>query len=294
MTIALVASLDALAIQAQNTNERLYALVDCGAAEKLHQGLDAIAGSFAVGLLHETSDASIAHLGPWLVEHAHLTETGYAKLNRIRPVANIVTWLQSPLDIAKLAAHLRHALEVQVEDGRSALVRFYDPQVLPGYLSLLPASSKAPLLEPISTWWFEGDSALTAAHQGQSSGNGGAFKVELTESEYFALRQISLPRLLHPTLAQEIPEQFSEPLTQPQRARIWQQVLSATQLGLRKFDDLTYWCLIAFGVNENIHEDEAILQAVALALDEDKALAEATKTITAEQWNALALHKDVK
>lgn len=287
MTPALVASLDALAAQARQTNEKIHALVDCGATEALHPIVEAQAGTRAAGLLESTRDDSIAHLGPWLVEHEVLT-AGYARLNRIRPVANTITWLQSSLDTTTLAAHLRHALEAHVEGGRHALVRFFDPQVLPGYLALLPEATRARLLAPISAWWFEAEGTLTAAHEGAANGQAEPFSVDLSEAEYFALRQIGLPQLLHPTLAQEIPEQFSTPLTQTQRSRIWQQVLIATQLGLRKFDDLTYWCLIAFGVSETIHEQAPMRQAVEAALDRDVPLAEAAGCITEAQWGAMS------
>jgi hypothetical protein len=221
------------------------------------------------------------------VEHETLKE-GYARLNRIRLLASTTTWLQSPLDTPALAAHLRHALEAHVEDGRNALVRFFDPQVLPGYLALLPHATRARLLAPISAWWFEADGTLTASHEGTAHDRGEPFSVDLSEAEYFALRQIGLPQLLHPTLAQEIPEQFSAPFTQVQRSRIWKQVLMATHLGLRRFDDLTYWCLIAFGVSETLHEQEPMRQAVESALDRDLPLAEAARGITEAQWSAMS------
>jgi hypothetical protein len=63
MTQALVASLDALAAQARQNGQKIYALVDCGATETLHPIIKAQAGTNAAGLLDGTRDTSIPTWG---------------------------------------------------------------------------------------------------------------------------------------------------------------------------------------------------------------------------------------
>jgi hypothetical protein len=288
-----IKQLDELQAAAAAQGEVLYALIDCGATEELFKTLKAPLQRGGIGLFEHTPDAALKQLGPWLIAHEAIRDH-YRMIAKVRPLSRIVTWLQSPLSTTELANHLRPALAAEIEGGASALVRFFDPDVLAGYLALLPTGTRSALLSPISRWWACTAETLDAVHSAPAQATATTYQVQLDEAQYFALRQIALPRQLHPILCSELAQRFQEPLTHAQRSVIWQQVLAATAAGFRRQDDITYWCLIAFGVGDQLGEDTHFKQAIETALDRNIPLGEAASGITEEQWNAMGSSAQVQ
>lgn len=130
---------------------RLYALVDgvqyqAQLCKRLHPSI----GLFP--LFAQTRDAALSHAGPWLVDTAIADEATMAELSTLERNAPSLTWLIAPQDLEGLGQLLQLRLDVILPDGRSALLRFWDPRVLVNLARTLDASQREELFGHIHEW----------------------------------------------------------------------------------------------------------------------------------------------
>ncbi|OWY28897.1 DUF4123 domain-containing protein [Herbaspirillum robiniae] len=108
----------------------LHALVDGLQYQEHFAGEPLGAQPDALALLRGTADSALADAGPWLIDLQTAGAALITQIERLELAAHAVTWLIAPLDIEALAAMLRQRLDVQLPDGRTAMLRFWDPRVL--------------------------------------------------------------------------------------------------------------------------------------------------------------------
>lgn len=130
---------------------RLYALVD-GAQYQTLRGeyLQPHAGLYA--LFSGTPDAALAHAGPWLVDVEQAEEAFTADLARLEKQAPAVTWLLAVQDLQGLAQLLQLNLNTQLPDGRTALLRYWDPRVLVTLAEVLGPEQRKAFFAHIHEW----------------------------------------------------------------------------------------------------------------------------------------------
>jgi len=130
---------------------RLYALVDGVQYQaQLCKRLHPSSGLFP--LFAQTRDAALSHAGPWLVDMAIADEATMAELSTLERNAPSLTWLIAPQDLEGLGQLLQLRLDVILPDGRSALLRFWDPRVLVNLARTLDASQREELFGHIHEW----------------------------------------------------------------------------------------------------------------------------------------------
>ena len=130
---------------------RLYALVDGVQYTRYFETpLTPLAGRRA--LFHGTDDAALAHAGPWLIDAEHAGSEQLAGLVELERAAPAVTWLIAPQDLEGLAQLLSLRLDMRLPDGRSALVRFWDPRVLANLAELLDGNQREEFFAHIHEW----------------------------------------------------------------------------------------------------------------------------------------------
>ncbi|WP_433692097.1 DUF4123 domain-containing protein [Herbaspirillum seropedicae] len=130
---------------------RLYALVDGVQYQaQLCKRLHPSSGLFP--LFAQTRDAALSHAGPWLVDTAIADEATMAELSTLERNAPSLTWLIAPQDLEGLGQLLQLRLDVILPDGRSALLRFWDPRVLVNLARTLDASQREELFGHIHEW----------------------------------------------------------------------------------------------------------------------------------------------
>ena len=130
---------------------RLYALVD-GAHYQTLRGecLQSQAGLYA--LFSGTPDAVLAHAGPWLVDVDQVEQTLTADLGRLEQQAPAVTWLIAVQDLQGLAQLLQLNIDMQLPNGRVAMLRFWDPRVLVSLAEVLGPEQSAAFFAHIHEW----------------------------------------------------------------------------------------------------------------------------------------------
>ena len=137
---------------------RLYALVD-GVQYRTYFGEPCIAQAGYIALFVGTPDAALAHAGPWLIDSEHAGVDSLDALAALEQDAPAVTWLITPQTLEGLAQLLQLNLDVTLPDGRSALLRFWDPRVLVNLAELLEPGQREAFFGHVHEWHL--------LHQGQ-------------------------------------------------------------------------------------------------------------------------------
>jgi Domain of unknown function (DUF4123) len=130
---------------------RLYALVD-GAQYQTQRGEPLRLGAGMYALFSDTPDAALAQAGPWLVDVEQAGEAITGDLARLEKQAPAVTWLMALQDPQGLAQLLQLNLDMQLPDGRTALLRFWDPRVLVTLAEVLGPEQSAAFFAHIHEW----------------------------------------------------------------------------------------------------------------------------------------------
>jgi len=139
---------------------RLYALVD-GAQYRTHVGEQITARPGFLSLFADTPDAALAHAGPWLVDTAQAGAALVAAITALEQDAPAVTWLIAPQDLAGLAQLLQLNLDIELPDGRAALLRFWDPRVLVSLAEILARDQRETFFAHIHEWHLLRDGRRT-------------------------------------------------------------------------------------------------------------------------------------
>ena len=130
---------------------RLYALVD-GAQYSAQLGKPLTVHAGLYPLFAGTPDAALAHAGPWLVDVELADSALIAVLAALELAAPAVTWLIAQQDLDGLAQLLQLLLDAELPDGRTALLRFWDPRVLFNLAELLDPSQRETFFAHIHEW----------------------------------------------------------------------------------------------------------------------------------------------
>lgn len=132
----------------------LYVLVD-GALYQQHRErqLEHVPG-VVVALFSGTADDALAHAGPWLVDATQVTEAVLRDLIALEKNSPAVTWLFAEAKITGISQLLQLRLDIQLPDGRTALLRFWDPRVLAGLFQLMTGDQRAEFFGHIHEWHF--------------------------------------------------------------------------------------------------------------------------------------------
>lgn len=131
----------------------LYALVD-GLQYQTHTDKPLKAAPGLSALFAGTPDAALAQYGPWLIEVEQANPAYSLELAVLEKNAPSVVWLIAIQDLQGLTQVLQRNLDVQLPDGRKALLRFWDPRVLVNLARTLDVQQRQELLAPVHEWHF--------------------------------------------------------------------------------------------------------------------------------------------
>lgn len=141
------------ALHVQHKTLKLYALVD-GYQYQQQTGERLL---HAVGINRPIfvgmQDEPLAHAGPWLID---ITEAQgqVEQLEALEQAMPSVSWIITSVDLEGLSQLLQLKLDVQLPDGRTALLRFYDPRVLGNLYRTMDSQQRAEFFYLIDEWHF--------------------------------------------------------------------------------------------------------------------------------------------
>ena len=139
---------------------RLYALVD-GVQYSDHMNAPLAPRPGFASLFENTLDAELAHAGPWLIDAAEVGDAIIDDLAELEQTAPAVVWLFAYQDPGGLAQLLQLNLDMALPDGRSALLRLWDPRVLISLVEILNSDQREQLFGQVHEWYLLHDGRRT-------------------------------------------------------------------------------------------------------------------------------------
>ncbi|MEC5159125.1 DUF4123 domain-containing protein [Janthinobacterium sp. CG_S6] len=144
--------MERLALLRQDTDAlRLYALVD-GVQYQIKRGERIKRKSGFFSLFEGTQDAALAHAGPWLVDTEFADAAFVSDLAELEREAAAVSWMITPQSLEGLAQLLQLNLDTTMPDGRTALLRFWDPRVLVSLAEILSVEQRQVFFGHFHEW----------------------------------------------------------------------------------------------------------------------------------------------
>lgn len=103
-------------------------------------------------LVRRYLDAALAHAGPWLIDTEQVGAELIDALVAMEQVSPAVTWLFAVQTLDGLAQLLQLNLDIELPDGRTALLRFWDPRVLVNLAEVLEPTQRETFFAHIHEW----------------------------------------------------------------------------------------------------------------------------------------------
>lgn len=130
---------------------RLYALVD-GVQYRHQRGEPLARRAGFYSLFEGTSDAPLAHAGPWLIDVEQAGAQLASDLSVLEQETPAVSWIIASQSLDGLAQLLQLKLDAMMPDGRRALLRFWDPRVLVSLAQVLSNEQRQEFFGYIHEW----------------------------------------------------------------------------------------------------------------------------------------------
>jgi hypothetical protein len=130
---------------------KLYALVD-GVQYRAQLGEPFTASEGYRSLFSGTIYEALAHAGPWLIDVKQVDSALVDTLAAMEQTAPAVSWLIAAQTLEGLAQLLQLNLETELPDGRTALLRFWDPRVLVTLAEVLEPTQRGTFFAHIHEW----------------------------------------------------------------------------------------------------------------------------------------------
>lgn len=195
----------------RETPAQLFALIDAGPVPDAHQFVRWMKHMDAVCLFGQLQEADQETLAPWLLNLTSQSgnQTVSDKLLDLAHQTGGVTWLQSTLPLTRLAARLQSRLTVTIDD-REALLRYYDPWVLPGLYSGLTGQAHLDFFAVGNAWLYldDDDALCTLGLPGAAPQDSLEKLLALPEAAVDVLMDQAELRQLIATLAADDPRAF--------------------------------------------------------------------------------------
>lgn len=132
---------------------RLYALVD-GVQYRHQRGEPLARRAGFYSLFEGTPDAALANAGPWLIDVEQAGAQLASDIAALEGEAPAVSWLIAPQTLDGLAQLLQLKLNAKMPDGRTALLRFWDPRLLVSLAQVLSNEQRQKFFGHIHEWHF--------------------------------------------------------------------------------------------------------------------------------------------
>jgi hypothetical protein len=158
---------------------------------------------------------------------------------------------------------LRQFVDVQLDDGTEMVMRFYDPRILPFWLSDLSDAYRGHLGTAVSLWLYWAETLEVRVMELSSgsrhrSGPETSFPVRLSAQQETALINASTPYLVMNRLRAEEPDRLSGIPHVHRYDFIRQQLERAAEHGVSALSDLEAYCGLAVALGARFDNDPAM------------------------------------
>lgn len=222
-----------------------------------------------------------------------------------RPLATLIA---APCNLSSLAAHLRKAIDVQLEGQESMFLALWDPAILGTLLGintdktlhvpgpvLLRAQSRA-LIGPIDHWWYwdrDGkmhDAAISVVDHDSEPED---FPLKLSQAQVEMLVEASVPDHLIYHLSTNLPELLERLLAKKRYDFVRQQLGRAREYGLRGTGDLLNYVSIALAFGATFDELPAAKEILRKVQRSELSFGQAMKVLPEKEMEQSAHAPDL-
>jgi hypothetical protein len=227
-----------------------FALIDCGLMSKAD--LTWLDAQQACKLFVGTPDEQHAHLGPRLLALPDVQQGAPGWLNRLAMIEArepCVHWLWTPEDVRALIQRLQSMFIGKLENGRSAMIRYFDRAVWQFLAGHLNEAQKARFFGPARVWqtWSVG---CWVTHPGQAL----AAPLDLsepllwTDPQVYRINLAGLPMQLFDDLQPDYPDQLDASNRRDMEQRFSKAVEKADAWGIVTYRDFMLFTILSFTV----------------------------------------------
>ncbi|GLU33733.1 DUF4123 domain-containing protein [Trinickia caryophylli] len=276
-----------------DTPLNLYALVDGALSAGMLQLVterDAAWQCLYPDTMLEAASPSIA---PYLVE-LRLDDQGQAALARTllrqSEHTDLVLWIASRVPLPHLTRYLHPFAEVELADGRKALLRYYDPLILNTLLDALTPEQHDKFVAPFRAvrYWRGTWQEVEGLDRALENLDAAADSVRLTVDQQQRLAMATLAE----TVYHEIKDELLPPMSDVDGRTC---IAHARELldrafdryRLRNVDDLMLFTLVGLNVNREFDAHPAISEKLDARERADKPLQEVFSSISVDVWEAV-------
>lgn len=267
-----------------------YALID--AAQVLDSRakkmlLDRFKG---VGLFSFTLEHGIEEYGPLLISINALEEKNRAHILSFMRNGWTVSYLNSCLSLPELAKHLSKYLNGRLVDGRSVLVRYYDPRLLPSFLECLDADIVSSLMAPIARWaWWSREMKLITQVGPNICVADDFSEIKISKKTQDTLAVLARNDLIRSMVIDSADDdEFEGWLPHAFHQAVTEQVKHAEGVGLTNLSDIYLFVSLSLRIHPNFFSLLSLDQKIEKIGQSEINMPHLVLTITDDEWNALA------
>lgn len=207
-------------------------------------------------------------------------------ISRVEPVA-FCGWLISKQALSTIAGYLRRQLAQKTPEGKSALLRFYDPRVMERLTRILDRAQLSALLGPIDQWiHFDNGRTLQwlAPHQGPRR----LARLKLSGHQWRSIRRIGqVNRCLE--LYRTLPDEDRTREVGPDDTD--RLIAAAHDHGLSERQDISAFVLHGLVLHERFHH-HPLMRALLRKRASGMSYIGLTNRLTPQDWEAIAEDKE--
>jgi hypothetical protein len=227
-----------------------FALIDCGLMSKAD--LTWLDAQRASNLFVGTPDEQHAQLGPRLLALPEVQQGAPGWLNRLAMIEArepCVHWLWTPEDERGLIQRLQSLFIGKLENGRSAMIRYFDRAVWQFLAGHLNEVQKARFFGPARAWqtWSVGG---WVTHPGQALAEPLDLSEPLlwTDPQVYRINLAGLPMQLFDDLQPDYPDQLDASNRRDMEQRFAKAVEKADAWGIVTYRDFMLFTILSFTV----------------------------------------------
>ena len=249
--------------------------------------------SGCVNLFALTREHSIAEYGPILVPiHENINRHDTAALLRTMRYGWAISWLSSYLSLDELANHLAGHLNGHLANGDDVLVRYYDPRLLPRFLSDNLLTYTRPLIQPICNWaWWDRAMRLVVYKGDGEKKSPGVTSTIISEEMRAEMAAFALGDYIHAQLLSGAEnEEFSGWLPHMISNAVFAQIKKARSLGLSLLPDIQLYTSLSLRIHPRFFELSPLFLTNSESLRRGQVnMAMLTIAVDDKEWTRLGL-----
>jgi hypothetical protein len=196
---------------AAHPTSNLYFLLDHGGLPGLHRQLQNSSAEW-VSLFDCTHEVNALDVAPILIligsnGKLRMSRSLFEWIRKNGTYTSTVIMLSSPLQIQSLQSRLTARLDVGISEDMKAMLRFFDPRIFEGLMSVLSPEQLNTFLAPAEKWWYVDRAGKLMSLDATSNAiEESAVPLVLSAKQEFDLVDASEPDRVLASLQENVPE----------------------------------------------------------------------------------------